>query len=55
MEFGYRPVRLPERKEQLYMVVIRGFGEEPMMLLTNIPAKRSLKALWRIIESYLTR
>jgi len=55
LEFGYRPVRLPGRKEQLYLVVIRGFGEEPMMLLTNIPVRRSRKALWGIIESYMTR
>jgi hypothetical protein len=55
LEFGYRPVRLPGRKEQLYLVVIRGFGEEPMMLLTNTPIKRSRKALWGIIESYMTR
>lgn len=55
VEFGYRPVRLPRRKEPLWLVVIRGFGEEPMMLLTNIPVRRSRKALWRIIESYMTR
>ena len=55
LEFGYRPVRLPGRKEPLWLVVIRGFGEEPMMLLTNIPVRRSRKALWRIIESYMTR
>lgn len=55
LEFGYRPVRLPGRKEQLWLVVIRGFGEEPMMLLTNIPVRRSRKALWRIIESYMSR
>jgi hypothetical protein len=55
LEFGYRPVRLPGRKERLYLVVIRGFGEEPLMLLTNIPIRRSRKALWGIIESYMTR
>jgi hypothetical protein len=37
------------------MVVISGFGQEPMMLLTNIQVKRSRKALWGIIESYMTR
>ena len=26
-----------------------------MMLLTNIPGRRSRKALWRIIESYMNR
>jgi hypothetical protein len=55
LEFGYRPVRLPGRKEQLYMVVVRGFGQEPMTLLTNIRVTKSRKALWSIIESYMTR
>jgi len=55
LEFGSRPVKLPGRKEQLYMVVIRGFGQDPMMLLTNIRVKKSRKALWGIIESYMTR
>jgi len=55
LEFGYRPVKLPGRKEQLYMVVTSGFGQEPMVLLTNIQVKRSRKALWGIIESYMTR
>lgn len=55
LEFGYRPIRLPGRRERLYLVVIRGFGEKPMMLLTNIPIKRSRKALWQIIESYMSR
>jgi hypothetical protein len=36
LEFGYRPVRLPGRKEQLYMVVVQGFGQNPVMLLTRI-------------------
>lgn len=55
LQLGYRPVRLPERKEQLYMVVVQGFGQDPMMLLTNVRVKRSRKSLWRIIESYITR
>lgn len=55
LEFGYRPVKLPERKESLYMVVVRGFGQEPMMLLTNIRVNKSRKALWSIIESYMSR
>jgi len=55
LQFGYRPIRLPERKEQLYMVVVQGFGQVPMMLLTNVKVKKSRKSLWRIIESYITR
>ena len=55
LQFGYRPVRLPERKEQLTMVVVRGFGQDPMMLLTDVRIKKSQKSLWQIIESYITR
>lgn len=55
LQFGYRPVKLPERKEQLYMVVVQGFGQDPMMLLTDERVKKSRKSLWRIIESYITR
>lgn len=55
LEFGYRPVKLPERKESLSMVVVRGFGQEPMMLLTNIKLTKSRKVLWSIIESYMSR
>lgn len=55
LEFGSRPVKLPGRKERLYMVVVRGFGQEPMVLLTNICVTKSRKALWKIIESYMTR
>ena len=55
LQFGYRPVRLPERKEQLYMVVVQGFGQDLMMLLTNVKVKKSRKSFWRIIQSYITR
>ena len=55
LEFGSRPVKLPGRKERLYLAVVRGFGQEPMMLLTNQRVKKSRKSLWRIVESYITR
>jgi hypothetical protein len=37
------------------MVVVKGFGQDPMMLLTNVAVNKSRKSLWRIIESYITR
>jgi hypothetical protein len=55
LEFGYRRVRLAKRKEPLFLVVVRGLGEEPMMLLTNLEIRRSRSSLWQVIESYLTR
>lgn len=56
LEYGFRPVRLPEYPDTpLWLVVVKGFGREPMMLLTNIPMRRKRKALWWLVSSYLTR
>ncbi len=55
LQFGARYVKLPGRSEPLTLVVVRGFGQDPMMLLTDLRVTKSRKSLWRIIESYLTR
>lgn len=55
LEFGYRKVRLPERKEQLYLVVVKGFGEQPLLILTNVEVKQSRKSLLFIVLSYMKR
>jgi hypothetical protein len=48
-------VKLPGRGERLTLVVIRGFGEEPLMLLTNVAVKRSRRSCSFILDSYLRR
>ena len=55
LEFGVRRVKLPDRDEQMALVVIRGFGKKPLMLLTNIEVKSSRKSIWRIVEAYISR
>ena len=55
LQFGFRPVKLPGREEQLYLVVVRGLGQEPVMLLTNLPLLPSRKSLWFVVEGYLSR
>jgi hypothetical protein len=55
IEYGFRPVKLPGREEQLYLVVVKGFGEEPMMLLTNVVVKRNRKSVAPIVRGYLSR
>lgn len=55
LQFGARFVKLPGRSEPLTLVVVRGLGQDPMMLLTDLRVTKSRKSLWRIIESYLTR
>jgi len=38
------------------MVVVKGFGIKPMMLLTNCAVNlRKKQSIWKIVEYYLTR
>lgn len=39
----------------LGLVVVKGFGAEPMMLLTTEPVRKSRKVLWRLVRSYIRR
>lgn len=55
IQYGYRRVRVRGHKEQLYLVVVCGFGEEPLMLLTNRELKRTRSSLWFVVGGYLTR
>jgi hypothetical protein len=55
MSYGFRKVRLPGRKEHLYMVVVKGFGSEPMMLLTTEEMRKKRERLWWFVEAYITR
>ncbi len=55
IEYGFRPVTLPGTEDQLYLVVIKGFGDKPMMLLTNVTVKKTRNQLWFIVSSYLSR
>ena len=48
---GCRRVRLPKREEWLRLVVVKGFGEKPMLLLTDV----EVEALRVVLEIYLTR
>ena len=55
---GCRRVRLPRREDWLTLVVVKGFGEKPMLLLTDVEVKTLRVALeiyltrWKIEESY---
>ena len=56
LRYGAEPIRLRERKEKLLLVVVAGFGQEPLMLLTNLAGRaRDSEALWEIVRIYLTR
>jgi hypothetical protein len=54
--YGALSVKLPGRDGRLFMVVVRGFGQQPVMLLTNCRINLWVKeSIWRIVEIYLTR
>lgn len=56
LQFGYRPVRLPAHPDRkLWMLVVRGFGKKPMMLLTTRPLRRNRKVLWECLQCYIKR
>lgn len=56
LHYGVMSVALPQRPDvPLRMVVVRGFGAAPMMLLTTLAQTASRTALWQVVEGYLTR
>lgn len=57
IKYGSMPVRLPVRPEaELRLVVVKWpRGEKPMMLLTTLDAVRTRKALWEVVQGYITR
>jgi hypothetical protein len=55
IEFGFRRVRFPGSKEQLFLVVVKGFGAQPLMLLTNLEVRPTRKSLFFVVEAYIRR
>jgi hypothetical protein len=55
LRYGAEPFRLPGRQEPLLLVVVAGFGQEPLLLLTNLCGVRDSASLWWIAQIYLTR
>lgn len=57
LNFGAVTVALPDDPSNWYtLVIVEGFGKQPMLLLTNKQLNiRNSKELWRIVEIYLTR
>ena len=55
IRFGSVPVKLPDMDTPLNMVVVRGFSNKPMMLLTSLKIRPGEKDLWFIIQAYMKR
>lgn len=56
LRYGVEPIRLVGRQEQLHLVVVAGFGEQPLLLLTNLLGRApDSRSLWWIVQIYLMR
>ena len=56
LDYGFRRVRLPNHPQvPLWLVVVRGLGVKPLMLLTNLEMRRERKTLWWAVSAYFTR
>jgi hypothetical protein len=56
VEYGFRRVRLPGHRElELNLVVVKGLGQEPLMLLTNVAVQATRRSVWWVVSGYLTR
>ena len=54
VRFGYTRVFLPWRGEEITMVIAKGFGKKPLLLLADVEVRGRSDALW-VIESYISR
>jgi len=56
LSYGFRAARLPDYPQvPLFLVVVKGLGESPLMLLTSLPMRRNQRLLWWVVSAYLTR
>lgn len=56
LRYGAVPIHLPGRSEKLWLVVIAGFGEERLMLMTNLPVTaQDSQSVWWIAQIYVIR
>ena len=56
LRYGAAPIRLLGRDEQLWLVVIAGFGEQPILLVTNLKLRaRDSESVWWAARIYGTR
>lgn len=56
IEYGFRKVRLPENPhDDLWLLVVKGFGQKPLMILTTEPLRKNRQVLKDMLLSYIKR
>ncbi|MGN0845584.1 MAG: hypothetical protein ACI4QT_10255, partial [Kiritimatiellia bacterium] len=55
IQFGVLEVSLPDKPQTaLRFIVVKGFCEKLILLLTNLKDTNSFRSLWQVVEGYLT-
>jgi hypothetical protein len=54
LRYGVEPLHLPGREEKM-LLVVAGFGKDPLLLLTTLEGARDSESLWWVVPIYLTR
>ena len=56
LHYGAEPIHLVGRPEPLWLVIVAGFGEQPILLVTNLKLRaRDSESLWWAAQIYWTR
>lgn len=56
ISYGFVQVRLPDKQTvPLSLLVVKGFGEKPLMLLTSLPLRRNRRVLKYVLQAYIKR
>lgn len=56
IEYGFRKIRLPENPhDDLWLLVVKGFGQKPLMILTTEPLRKNRQVLKNMLLSYIKR
>lgn len=56
LHYGTKPIHLVDRPERLRLVVIAGFGEQPIVVVTNLKLRvRDSESFWWAARIHWTR
>ena len=50
LRYGAEPLHRPGREEKMRLVVVAGFGKDPLLLLTNLEGARDAESLGGIVQ-----
>jgi len=56
ISYGSAVIKIEDLEQELNLVIVKGFGQAPMLIFTNKPVNNNVpETVWKIVEIYLTR